>query len=248
MTKTITISDSDLEALRRIRNLDDHGAHAVVLDRILAAAERPGPGAIAMGAVHRGREDRGAEWVCPACGDPCTCDFARLVWNCHGCLATFTDERRLRARSARGRSAGGSSGGSDPLHAVESVPADVEALAIAVELHVLPKGGRVVFTFRDGERTVYLPGRRFQLVSALLAPPAPRVAGELVPNADLIEQVWDDDPALGSRQDLNVLLTRCRQDLDAAGIAAALLIERAPGGGATRARLAPGAQVSVAAG
>ncbi len=247
MTKTITISDSDFEALRQIRNLGDHGAHAAVLDRILAAAEWPVPGATATDAVHRCVEDRGAERVCPACGDACARDFARQVWNCHGCLATFADERRLRARSPRGRPAGESSGGRDPLCAVESVPPDLERLAIAVELHALPRGGRVVFTFRDGARTAYLPGRRFQLVSALLAPPAPAVAGELVSNADLIEQVWDDDPGLGSRQDLNVLLTRCRQDLDAAGIAATALIERAPGGGATRVRLAPGARISVAA-
>jgi len=44
----------------------------------------------------------------------------------------------------------------------------------------------------------------------------------------------------------NVLVTRCRQDLAAAGIAATNLLERAHGGGATRLCLAPGARVTIA--
>jgi hypothetical protein len=57
--------------------------------------------------------------------------------------------------------------------------------------------------------------------------------------------VWDDDDEVGGRQDINVLLTRCRRDLVGAGIAAAGLIERAPGGRATRVLLAAGAKVTT---
>ena len=120
-----------------------------------------------------------------------------------------------------------------------------DMLARAVVLHPLPRGGRIAFTFADGERTVYLPGRRFQLLSALLDPPPPHVAGEYVPDSEVIPLVWLDED-VGGRQDVNVLLTRCRQDLVAAGIAATSLIERAPGGRATRVCLAPGATITKA--
>ena len=120
-----------------------------------------------------------------------------------------------------------------------------EVLAKAVVLHPLPRGGRIAFTFSDGERTVYLPGRRYQLLSALIAPPAPHVTGEFVPDSDVIPLVWADED-VGGRQEVNVLLTRCRQDLLAAGISATSLIERAPGGRATRVRLAPGATITTA--
>ena len=112
--------------------------------------------------------------------------------------------------------------------------------ATAVTLQVLPRGGRVTFAFPDGDRTVYLPGRRFKLVSALA-----RAAGELVTDSELVPLVWDDDDEVGGRQDINVLLTRCRQDLVAAQIAATSLLERAPGGRATRLVLAPGAVITT---
>lgn len=114
-----------------------------------------------------------------------------------------------------------------------------------VMLHPLPRGGRVTFVFSDGERAAYLPGRRFKLIRALVAPPAPYVPGGYVPDAELVALVWDDDDEVGGRQDINVLLTRCRHDLVSAGIAANALLERAPGGGATRVLLAPGARVTT---
>jgi len=116
----------------------------------------------------------------------------------------------------------------------------------AIVLQPLARGGRITFTFDDGDRTVYLPGRRFQLVSALVMPPRPHAAGEYVPDSELVPLVWDDTDEVGSRKDLNVVLTRCRQDLVAAGIAATALLERAPGGRATRVVLAPGATIEVA--
>lgn len=226
MTTTITISDSDSAALREIRDLAARagldGARVAVLDRILSASRPSELDARDSGMVPAA--DRGArEWDCPECGSPCVRDCARLVWNCHGCLATYTDETQLDSR---------------PICSPAS-------LVTAVALHPLPRGGRAVFTFWGHERSVYLPVRRFQLVWALLIPLSPHDAGDLIPNADLIEQVWADNSALGSRRDLNVLITRCRQDLVSAGLSAAALIERAPGGGATRLRLAPGARVTI---
>jgi hypothetical protein len=119
------------------------------------------------------------------------------------------------------------------------------SLATGVVLHPLPRGGRIAFTFADGERSVYLPGRRYQLLSALLAPPPPLTAGEYIPDSEVIPLVWADED-VGGRQEVNVLLTRCRQDLVAAGIAATSLIERAPGGRATRVCLARGAKIATA--
>jgi DNA-binding winged helix-turn-helix (wHTH) protein len=286
MTQNIAISDGDLDALRRVRELDAREpldeAKRAILDHLIEAAERiieaaevptsmrPGASVIRDRVAHRA----GGAGICPACGGTCTRDPTRLMWNCRGCLATFIGETRLRGPRIRGQPAAsparsaalfdgeapttpqlghrqgycGELFAMDPIRS-EDTPGSIRtcaSLATAVVLYPLPRGGRVVFTFHEGDRAAFLPGRRFQLVWALLAPPPPHAAGELVPNADLIEQVWDDNPALGCRKDLNVLLTRCRRDLVAAGIAPGALIERAPGGGATRVRLAPGARVTVA--
>jgi hypothetical protein len=126
-----------------------------------------------------------------------------------------------------------------------TVVAPAAALPIAIELSPLPRGGRILFRTGDGDRIVYLPGRRYQLLAALLQPPAPHAAGDFVPDAVVVPLVWDDTDEVGGRQDINVLLTRCRQDLVAAGIAATRIIERAPGGRATRVVLAAGATVRV---
>jgi hypothetical protein len=290
MSKNITISDRDLEALRQAPRVDvreplDEAKLAIIdhlieaAERIISAAENPTTNAVASRSVAGAPHERPALrargiGICPACGDRCTRDPSRLMWNCRGCLATFIGDTELRGPRIRGLSTesprgcdagtdgeaptspaiGRRLGYSGELFAVDPARSDdalrplttAAGLATAVVVYPLPRGGRVVFTFHDGERAAYLPGRRFQLVWALLAPPPPHAAGELVPNADLIEQVWDDNPAFGCRKDLNVLLTRCRRDLVAAGIAPAALIERAPGGGATRVRLAPGARVTVA--
>ena len=118
--------------------------------------------------------------------------------------------------------------------------------ATGVVLQPLPRGGRVTFKFGDGDRTVYLPGRRFRLISTLVMPPKPHVAGDYIPDHELVSLVWNDNDEVGGRTDINVLLTRIRQDLVAAGIAATALLERAPGGRATRIVLAPGASIELA--
>jgi hypothetical protein len=129
-------------------------------------------------------------------------------------------------------------GGAGQNAATRSAP-----LPERVVLQPLPRGGRVTFTFADGDRAVYLPARRYRLVAALLQPPAPHVAGEFVPDHVIVPVVWNDDDDVGGRQEINVVLTRCRHDLVAAGIAPHGLLERAPGGRATRIVLAPGAEI-----
>jgi hypothetical protein len=264
----ITISDDDLDAVRTIRHARDRkpldGVQTAALDRIIAAAERPPPAA---------PDTIVDERTCFMCGDTCTRDLARMLWNCRGCLATFIDDRQPTGQRSRELSMDARLGSRAPLDSETPLAVCVgdslacrdeslavgqpasgnapttrssEALATAVLLYPLPRGGRVVFSFGDGDRSVYLPGRRFDLVRALLAPRVPYIAGELIPNAALIEHVWYDNVAFGGRRELNVLVTRCRQDLAAAGIATASLLERAPGGGATRLRLAPGAGVIIA--
>jgi hypothetical protein len=108
-----------------------------------------------------------------------------------------------------------------------------------VGLEPLPRGGRVTFSFADGDRSVYLPGRRYRLIAALVAPPSPLAPGDFVPDSELIPLVWNDNEEIGGRVEVNTVLMRTRHDLMAAGIAATRLLERAPGGRATRIVLAP---------
>jgi hypothetical protein len=111
-------------------------------------------------------------------------------------------------------------------------------------IEILPRGGRVVFTVGGREHAVYLPDRRFDLVIALLRPPAGYAAGEFIPDDAVRTIVWPRRPEV-SRPELNTLISRCRRDLVEAGLAGPRLIERAQGGGAVRFVLAPGATVDV---
>lgn len=110
-----------------------------------------------------------------------------------------------------------------------------------IELELLPRGGRVVFTTGALARPVYLADRRFDLVLALARPPGGRV-GELVSDDALRAAVWPRKPEV-TRQEINMLISRCRRDLLDAGLAGPRLIERAQGGGATRLVVAPDAEI-----
>jgi hypothetical protein len=113
-----------------------------------------------------------------------------------------------------------------------------------VVIEMLPKGGRVVFSMADGDHAVYLADRRFDLMVALLRPPAGHVAGDFISD-DLVRTiVWPRKSGV-SRPEINTLISRCRRDLVEAGLAGPRLLERAPGGGGTRLALAPGAEVVV---
>jgi hypothetical protein len=117
-------------------------------------------------------------------------------------------------------------------------------LPTRVQIEILPRGGRVVFTIAGRENPVYLSDRRFDLMVALLRPPADYKAGDLIPDDTVRSIVWPRKPAV-SRPEINMLISRCRRDLVDAGIAGPRLLERAQGGGATRVLLAPGADIEV---
>jgi hypothetical protein len=117
-------------------------------------------------------------------------------------------------------------------------------LPTRVQIEILPRGGRLVFTISGREHPVYLADRRFDLMVALLRPPPEYKAGELIPDDTVRTIVWPRKPAV-SRPEINMLISRCRRDLVDAGIAGPRLIERAPGGGATRVVLAAGADVEI---
>jgi hypothetical protein len=126
-----------------------------------------------------------------------------------------------------------------------TVTLDGERRLKGVVLEPLPRGGRVTFNFSDGDRTVYLPGRRYRLVAALVVPPAPLVPGDFVPDSELVPLVWNDTDEVGGRVEINVVLARTRHDLVAAGIGVTKLIERAPGGRATRLAVTPDAVIKT---
>ena len=113
-----------------------------------------------------------------------------------------------------------------------------------VRLEMLPRGGRLHVVFPDTAASLYLPERRFALVSALLQPPEPLQAGDPVPDETLLRLIWPRNPGK-SRVDINVLLGRIRNDLEAAGIPKSL-ITGGSGGGSTKFLVGPRAKVVIA--
>jgi len=87
---------------------------------------------------------------------------------------------------------------------------------MAIRIHAMRRGGQVTIVSSAGEHSVTLAKRRFLLVAALLAPPAPYQAGDYVPDYILVPLVWTKDEVVG-RENINVLLHRVRHDLAAAG-------------------------------
>lgn len=134
---------------------------------------------------------------------------------------------------------------------IRAVSADnaptLRAAVLPVRAHFtfLPTGGLLQLGFSDGARAeVELPELRARLIAALLSPPKDYDAGELIPDDRLLKLVWpgrtDRD-----RTDLNTLVHRARRELLRAGVNPTPILVRARGGGATRFRLAPGADVAV---
>lgn len=119
-------------------------------------------------------------------------------------------------------------------------------LPVRVEIEMLPRGGRVVFSIAGSDRAVYLADRRFDLLVALARPPGGHCAGEFIADDVLRTVVWPRKPSV-SRPEINMLISRCRRDLVEAGLAGPRLIERAPGGGGTRLALAPDAEIVMKA-
>lgn len=131
-----------------------------------------------------------------------------------------------------------------PAAAVTTAVSAPVGLPTRVNVEVLPRGGRVSFTLGGADHVVFLHDRRLDLLIALARPPAAYRAGDFIPDDAVGSIVWPRNDGV-SRTDINVLIRRLRKDLVEAGLAGPRLIERAPGGGATRLALAPGARVDV---
>jgi hypothetical protein len=121
---------------------------------------------------------------------------------------------------------------------------DLQALPSRIVVEMLPRGGRVVFTMPTGDHEVYLADRRLDLIVALVRPPDGFAPGDFIPDDVLRRVVWPRNPNV-IRSEINVHITRCRKDLLAAGLAGPRLLQRAPGGGATRLALAPACRVEM---
>lgn len=117
-------------------------------------------------------------------------------------------------------------------------------LPVCVAIDMLPRGGRVAFSVADGTRSVYLADRKLDLLIALLRPPPPFRAGDIIPDEVLRTIVWPRDSSV-TRPEINTLISRCRRVLVEAGLAGPRLLVRASGGGGTRLAIAPDAKVVV---
>lgn len=120
---------------------------------------------------------------------------------------------------------------------------DLTAAPSSASLELMPNGALLTLT-ADKVYAVWLPHKRGDLVAALLLPPNGLHPGAWVPDEVLIPRVWGAEHA--SRTQLNTLIHRTRISLGEAGLNGPAILERAPGGGATRFRLSPHAVTSVA--
>jgi len=132
--------------------------------------------------------------------------------------------------------------GAAPQRAHTTVTGNAQPLPTKIIVEMLPRGGRVVFSMPSGDHCVYLADRRLDLIAALLRPPSGFAPGDYIPDDVLRPLVWPGNPNV-IRSEINVHITRCRKDLVNAGLAGPRLLQRSPGGGATRLALAPGCAV-----
>ena len=107
---------------------------------------------------------------------------------------------------------------------------------------LVPSGGSVTLLFGDIEVTTWIPGVRYDLLQALLDPPAPYGPGDPLPDAVLMPRVWGR--ALPTdRKAVTTVLKRLRRDLEKGGLPGSLLVDRSQG--RSRFRLAEGAGVEL---
>ena len=126
--------------------------------------------------------------------------------------------------------------------AFDTATAEGSPLARAADLEFMPNGGLLHLTL-DKEHAIWLPHRRADLVAVLLSPPVGYGAGGWVPDDVLIPRVWV--AAGAGRVQLNTLIHRTRLSFSEAGLPGPTMVERIPGGGATRFPLAQGATARV---
>lgn len=114
---------------------------------------------------------------------------------------------------------------------------------LGIELRFLESGGLLRLRFEGGWCSVWLSNRRCDLVAALLQPLAGE-AGDFVGDDEAARRVWPGETSK-DRAAINLLLYRLRRTLIEAGLDGKALLDRAPGGGATRFVLSPGVRVAV---
>ncbi len=119
-----------------------------------------------------------------------------------------------------------------------------EARPSRAELQFLPRGGRLTLEFDSGVYAAWLSELRADLVATLLQPPGNHRPGDYIDDELIISRVWPRQPEK-DRRDLNLLVYWVRKALLNAGLNGVNLLQRAPGGGATRFLLDPKASVLV---
>ncbi|MFO0627464.1 MAG: FHA domain-containing protein [Polyangiales bacterium] len=124
-----------------------------------------------------------------------------------------------------------------------TTPEAGEELPRRVLLEFLPRGGRVTVGYGGWARTVWLADRRCDLIATLLAPPAPYLPGDAVPDDLLLPRIWPGGTQ--GRVELNTLVFRTRKDLVRADLDGGTLLHRAEG--TVRFCLTEGAEVVVRA-
>jgi hypothetical protein len=125
----------------------------------------------------------------------------------------------------------------DTLH---QLPVELPSRVILQPL--VPSGGSLSLLFGDIEVTTWIPGVRYDVLQALLDPPAPYGPGDPLPDAVLMPRVWGR--ALPTdRKAVTTVLKRLRRDLEKGGLPGSLLVDRTQG--RSRFRIAEGAAVEL---
>ncbi len=116
--------------------------------------------------------------------------------------------------------------------------------ASRVHLEFLQRGGRVEVDFGGKRTSLVLSDRPFDLLAALLQP-VDGAPGDYVSDELVFTRVWGAADPSRERDRINLLVHRARKALLAAGMDGKALLQRAPGGRATKFALLPGAEVEV---
>ncbi len=126
----------------------------------------------------------------------------------------------------------------DTLH---QLPVELPSRVLLQPL--VPSGGSITLFFGEElEVTTWIPGVRYDLLQALLSPPAPYTAGDPLPDAVIMPLVWGRQIP-SDRKAVTTVLKRLRRDLEKGGLPGSLLVDRSQGRSSFR--TAPGASIEL---